>query len=46
MLAMGQISSLAEGRDLVRRSFPVESYQPEQNAAWEAAYQRFVELLV
>lgn len=45
MLAVGQINSLSEGRELVRRSFPVETYQPEGDEAWEAAYQRFVKLL-
>ncbi len=45
MLAMGQISSLSEGRDIVRRSFPVETYQPEDGPAWEAAYERFVKLI-
>jgi rhamnulokinase len=45
MLAMGQISSLNEGRKLVRRSFPVETYQPVDTAAWEDAYARFVTLV-
>lgn len=42
MLAVGEISSLSEGRDLVRRSFPVESYEPQESAAWDEAYQRFL----
>ncbi|MDX1520301.1 MAG: rhamnulokinase family protein, partial [Anaerolineae bacterium] len=42
MLALGQISSLSEGRDLVRRSFPVETYEPQDGAAWEEAYQRYL----
>lgn len=45
MLAVGQISSLSEGRDLVRRSFPVESYQPQGETAWEEAYRQFVKFL-
>ncbi len=45
MLAVGRISSLSEGRDIVRRSFPVETYQPEDEAAWTEAYQRFLQLL-
>jgi rhamnulokinase len=44
MLAVGQISSLNEGRDIVRRSFPVETYQPQTSAAWDKAYERFLEL--
>jgi rhamnulokinase len=45
MLAMGQINSLSEGRELVCRSFPVETYEPEDNGAWTEAYERFVELI-
>ncbi len=45
MLAVGRISSLSQGRDIVRRSFPVETYRPVESAAWEEAYQRFVKLV-
>jgi rhamnulokinase len=45
MLAVGQIGSLAEGRALVRKSFPVETYQPQETAAWSDAYQRFLGLI-
>ena len=39
MLAMGDITSLAEGRALVRDSFSHESttYRPEKSSAWKAA---------
>ena len=45
MLAVGQISSLSEGRELVRRSFSVETYQPQNEAAWTEAYQRYLEIV-
>ena len=45
MLALGQINSLGEGRELVRRSFPVETYEPEDHEAWTEAYGRFVALI-
>ena len=45
MLAMGQINSLREGRAIVRRSFPVETYQPQERQAWGKAYERFVKLI-
>ncbi|MBI1880203.1 MAG: rhamnulokinase, partial [Chloroflexi bacterium] len=45
MLAMGQIGSLAEGRALVRNSFPVETYEPEETEAWAGAYHRFLGLM-
>ncbi|RMF04763.1 MAG: rhamnulokinase [Chloroflexi bacterium] len=45
MLAVGQIGSLNEGREVVKRSFPVEEYRPQNSAAWDAAYSRFLSLL-
>jgi rhamnulokinase len=45
MLAVGQISSLREGRALVRRSFPVETYQPQETQAWADAYQQFLKFM-
>jgi len=44
MIADGQIASLAEGRALVRRSFPVRSFEPRDTAAWESAAARLAEL--
>ncbi len=45
MLAMGQISSLREGRAVIRRSFPVETYQPQETQAWSDAYARYLKLI-
>jgi len=44
MLAMGQINSLNEGRELVRRSFPVETYEPQATQPWLEAYERYLKL--
>ena len=41
MLATKSVKSLAEGRALVRRSFPLQTYQPRSGAAWEEAALRF-----
>lgn len=43
-IATGKISSLAEGREIVRNSFPVEIYHPEDGDAWERAYKRYIKL--
>jgi rhamnulokinase len=43
-LALGQLSSLAEGRDLVRRSFDVETFEPAETAAWGEAYERYLKM--
>lgn len=45
LMAAGAISGLAEARALVRASFPVVTYEPEETAAWNDAYGRF-EVLV
>jgi len=44
MLAVGQISSLAEGRAIVQRSFPVETYLPQDRQLWDDAYARLLKL--
>ena len=44
-LALGHISSLAEGREVVRNSFQVRTYQPGRAGPWDEAYGRYVELL-
>ena len=43
-LALGHIANVAEGRALVRRSFPVETYEPRDATAWDEAYARYLEL--
>jgi rhamnulokinase len=42
-LALGHIQSLAEAREIVRRSIKMETIYPYASA-WNAAYDRFVEL--
>ncbi len=41
-IATGEIDSLAAGRAIVRNSFEVETYAPQDQAQWEAAYQRYL----
>ena len=45
-LALGHVSSLAEGRALVRQSFKVETYEPANPAPWDEVYQRYLEFKV
>jgi rhamnulokinase len=42
MLAGGRIASLDEGREMVRRSFELGSYEPSPVAGWDEAYGRFL----
>lgn len=45
MLALGYIDSLAQGRDIVRQSFPVVEYIPRDTAPRSEAYGKFIALL-
>ncbi len=44
-LARGELGSLAEGREMVRRSFELANYEPGPAGGWEGAYERFLELI-
>lgn len=44
-LALRHLSSLEEGRALVRRSFELSRYEPRDCAAWDEAYARFLGVL-
>ncbi|HEY2826023.1 MAG TPA: rhamnulokinase family protein [Pirellulales bacterium] len=43
-VAAGEIGSIAQAREVVRRSFPVEEYRPQSSAAWQDAYERFLKI--
>lgn len=43
-VAAGVVGSIAEARDVIRRSFAVDEYHPRSSDAWDAAYERFVAL--
>ena len=45
MLASEEISTIAEGRALVRSSMDVEEYTPQDTNAWLDAYDRFLRLI-
>lgn len=45
MLATGAVSSVAEGRAVIERSFPVERFEPRATDRWDAQYRRFVEYM-
>jgi rhamnulokinase len=42
MIGTGDLASLDEGRELIRRSFETERYEPVDPAAWDQAYRRFL----
>lgn len=41
----GQLPGLAAARALVRRSFPLETVEPREPAAWDSAYERYCAVL-
>jgi rhamnulokinase len=43
-IAAGEIKGLGEARRIVRESFEIHEYLPENNAGWEDAYGRFLEI--
>jgi rhamnulokinase len=43
-IAAGDIGSIAEAREVVRRSFDIESYEPQNADVWDAAFLRFEKL--
>jgi hypothetical protein len=44
-LALGDIGSLQEGRELIRNSFEVATYEPGDAAPWDEAYGRYLQVL-
>jgi len=43
-IAADEIGSISQAREVVRRSFPVEEYQPQNATAWQDAYGRFLQI--
>ena len=43
-ISLGQIASIAEARRIVRDSFPILEFQPQQSALWQANAARFAQL--
>ena len=44
-LACGEVGSLADAREVVRRSFTIAMYEPKSRTAWDEAYGQFVQML-
>jgi rhamnulokinase len=44
-IGLGMLGSLADARDVVRRSFELATYTPRDPHAWQGPYQRFLQLL-
>jgi rhamnulokinase len=44
-IGIGLLGSLAEGREIVRRSFGVRTYTPVKPEAWQGPYEKFLSFL-
>ena len=44
-MALGQLSSVEDGRALVRRSFETTTYEPQERGAWDELYGRLLTIL-
>ena len=44
LIAAGELGSLADVRSVVRESFPIREYLPEDINEWEDAYGRFIRM--
>lgn len=44
-MAGGEVSSLQQAREIVRRSFNLNHYQPKETEQWDEAYQQFTEIV-
>ncbi len=44
-VAAGDAASIAEAREIIRRSFDVEEYLPKNTSAWDEAYGRFMKIV-
>lgn len=43
-IAGGDVASIDQAREIVRRSFEVQQYEPRDRGAWDDAYARFVQI--
>lgn len=46
LMALGEVKGIKEARELVKKSFPVRVYEPEDVPSWEEAYSRFKKIAI
>lgn len=45
LIALGHLKSLHEARQLIHQSFPLQTYEPQDEAIWQEGYDQFCQLL-
>ncbi len=46
MMALGEIENLSEARAIIKNSFDIKEYEPNNTNAWDKAYEDFKKILV
>lgn len=44
MISLGDVKDVAQAKDVIRASFPLEYYSPSATETWDAAYEKLVSL--
>ena len=44
LIALGKLKDITEARRIIKNSFPVKVYEPQDGADWAAAYEKFKKL--
>jgi hypothetical protein len=44
MIALGQVGSLDESREIIRSSFMLHEYQPSDTGTWQEMFTRFADM--
>ncbi len=42
--ALGHLDSVADGREVIKQSFDLKTFEPQDQVAWDAAYERYLKL--
>lgn len=45
LMALGKVKDLMEGRQIVKNSFPIKTYQPEDASTWNEAYEAYKKIV-
>ena len=46
MMALGEIKDLTEARGIIKNSFDIKGYEPNNTEAWDKAYEEFKKILI
>ncbi|WP_438447575.1 rhamnulokinase [Gorillibacterium sp. sgz5001074] len=44
LIALGEVADMTEARGLIKRSYPLDIYEPEQPEVWDEAFERYLSI--